>query len=61
LGKADGKAFVEAAKTAQLDLKIVDAQNEDARNLYQILGKLTGVWLSIPIIRTTTVMPPAAH
>jgi hypothetical protein len=60
LGKADGKAFVEAAKTAQLDLKIVDAQN-DARNLYQILGKLTGVWLSIPIIRTTTVMPPAAH
>jgi hypothetical protein len=35
LGKADGRAFSAAARSARIDLKIVDAQGEEARDLYQ--------------------------
>lgn len=35
LGKADGKAFSAAARSVRIDLKIVDMQSEEARDLYQ--------------------------
>lgn len=35
LGKDDGKAFIKASRTANMDLKIVDVQGEEARDLYQ--------------------------
>jgi 2-polyprenyl-6-methoxyphenol hydroxylase-like FAD-dependent oxidoreductase len=35
LGKADGQAFIGASRNAHIDLKIVDMQSEEARDLYE--------------------------